>query len=215
MIRQMIDTTSKRYRLSEVNIGEFSSINGRGMSFRVKVYDAEGAGRLCLMKMTGFFGIMKMDTAVFSPTELDGPIFSSDSILLPGKEILLFELYDTTLSHPDFSGLNAVKERYANLPAYDPGEHWYDNIRLDSSDFKKGRRIHQQLEAYIAEYSSKYFDILSACESCDPEQKRSKNAEYADGLLNNGGPAVDQFRKIIGEEKTSVFLKKYMFGAMD
>ena len=31
------------------------------------------------------------------------------------------------------------------------------------------------------------------------------------GLLQNGGPAVNQFKKMLGEEKTSAFIRTCMF----
>ena len=49
------------------------------------------------------------------------------------------------------------------------------------------------------------------CPSCDPAEKNRKNAWLPEGLLANGGLAVDQFKKMIDEGKTTVFMKEYMF----
>ena len=64
------------------------------------------------------------------------------------------------------------------------------------------------------EYGEKYYELLQNCETIDPEVKKEKNAEFSGSLFNNGGPAVNQFKKMIGEEKTEEFLKRYMFCSM-
>ncbi len=210
---QVFDAISAIYELHEKDIKEYSVIKGCGMKFMVKVYDAAASGNLCVMDMTGFGGLMKMETVVFSPTEVDAPMLSSDYIKAFGKETLLLELYDTTIGHPSFAALDAVKEKYAALPAHDPGEHWYDSLRLPQSDFKKGRKLTEKFGKYSRDYAAKYFDIVKNCKPCDTDEKMKKNAVYADGLLTNGGPAVNQFKKMIGPDKTEVFLKKFMFAA--
>ena len=211
MIRIMKESAESYFRLEELNIGAFAEMKGKGMKFHTGVYDAEGAGRLCLMEMKGPAGLMHMDTGVFSPTEKDGPIFSFDYIKAAGKETLILELYDTTISHPAFADLEEVKERYAHLSPHDPGEHWYDGLRLPVSDFKGGRKITDDINSMLRDYSDMYFTLLQECAPCDPVEKKKCNAAFADGLLANGGPAVDAFRKMMGDERTEVFLSNYMF----
>lgn len=211
MIEIMKKAAGERFRLEEHGIGDYAKMKGKGMKFTTRVFDAAGAGRLCLMEMSAAAGLMRMDTGVFSPTELDGPVFSFDYIKAAGKETLFLELYDTTLSHPQFKELETVKERYAHIPAHDPGKHWYDSMRLAVSDFKKGRKIRKEVFPMMRDYSETYFRILQECDPCDPEEKKACNARFADGLLSNGGPAVDTFRKMMGDERTETFLRKYMF----
>lgn len=207
----MLLSAASRFPLKRLDIGEFADISGKGMHFHTRVYDAEGAGRLCLMEMKAFGGLMKMESAVFSPVTLDGPLFSCDMVDAMGNLTLLLELYDTTISHPAMEALGDVKAQYAALPAHDPGQHWYDSLRLPVSDFKKAKGQRPAFAACARDYNEAYFTQLSGCGVCDADEKREKNAAYAEGLLKNGGPAVDTFRKILGEEKTAAFLKRYMF----
>ena len=199
------------FPLREKDIGEFACLRGRGMAFQVKAFDAAGAGSLCLMEMRAMAGMMKMETAVFSPTGIDGPLFSMDVISAFGQDTLILELYDTTLSHPAFAALAEIKTQYASLSGYDPGEHWYDSMRLDVSDYKKGRRQSGAYDPFVRDYAQRYFALLEKCSHCSEEEKKKQNAVFTDGLLQNGGPAVNQFRKMIGEEKTAEFLRKIMF----
>ena len=42
--------------------------------------------------------------------------------------------------------------------------------------------------------------------------KKHKADQYRDGLLENGGPAVDTFLKAWGKEKTKRFFEEVLFG---
>lgn len=75
----------------------------------------------------------------------------------------------------------------------------------------KREKLQKELTEMAQEYSAAYFRRFGACEPCDPAEKKARNGAYAQGLLDNGGPAVDQFKKILGEEKTARFLKTVMF----
>ena len=209
----IFDAAAARFPLREKDPGEFALIRGKGMLFRVRLFEAPGTGSLCLMDMNAFGGLMKMETAVFSPTGRDGPLFSTDLIEAAGKDTLLLELYDTTASHPDFAALDEVRARWAWLPAHDPGEHWYDHLRLPVSDFKAGKGLLPGVADYAHDYARAYFAQLEACPLCDESEKKRLNAVYTDGMLENGGPAVNQFCKMIGREKTAEFLRRCMFCA--
>ena len=211
MNERVFTAAAAKFPLKKRDIGEFERIRGRGMEFEVKAYEAPGAGSLCLMEMRAMAGLMKMETAVFSPTGLDGPLFSTDAISAMGKDTLILELYDTTISHPDFAQLSEVKSLYSALPGYDPGEHWYDTMRLAVSDYKRDKGIAGAYDPYVRDYVLRYFDMLARCARCDEEEKKKQNAVFADGLLKNGGPAVNQFLKMLGEEKTAEFLRTVMF----
>ena len=53
---------------------------------------------------------------------------------------------------------------------------------------------------------------LELAEDCDPEAKRKANRVLPDGLLEHGGPAVDQVRKMFGEELASRLVLTHMYG---
>ena len=116
MTDTIINILRSHFDVTEHNAGEFSKIRSHGMKFDIRVYDAAGAGSLCIMNMRAMFGLMKMETAVFSPVNIDGPIFSCDLICAFGTDTLFLELYDTTLSHPGFEKLEDIKTEYSHLP---------------------------------------------------------------------------------------------------
>ncbi|MBR4807877.1 MAG: SDR family oxidoreductase [Lachnospiraceae bacterium] len=213
MKRAFIDA-KETYKLKKVQAGEFAIIKSKGMTFTTRVFDAKGAGRLFLMDMKAFGGLMKMETVTFTPTELDGPILSTDIVHAFGRSTLVLELYGPTIGSPDFGALDEVKKRYGSLPVYDPGTHPYDDFRLPQSVYKKGRGIKEETVSMAAEYIDTYFEALKNCEKADPEEKKKKNAEFTGCLFEAGGMAVDQFKKMVGEEKTREFLFKYMFHSL-
>ena len=206
-----LNEARKRWQLTEMDLGEFAQINKGVMHFHMQAYMAEGAGKLFLMDMKALGGLMKMETVTFTPIGLDGPILSGDAVWALGRSTLVLELYDTTLSHPDFKALGAIKEKYAQLPSYDPGSHSYYRFRLPESAYKKGRKIQDAVRSMAEEYGQKYLQLLQSCERVSAEEKQKKNAEFSEMLYACGGPAVNQFKKMIGEEKTKEFLVKYMY----
>ena len=211
MTDTIINILRSQFHVTNRDVGEFSNITHRGMRFDIRVYDAEDAGSLCIMNMRAMFGLMKMETAVFSPVSIDGPLLSCDLVSAFRTDTLFLELYDTTISHPKFEQLEDTKTKYSHLPDNDVGTHWYDDIRLPVSVFKKGKNMKAEFELIAGQFASSYFDELKCCNPCDENIKKELNEKYVNGLLENGGPAVDQFRKMLGDEKCERFLKTVMF----
>ena len=205
------EIAGRHFRLIRRDMGDLSRIRGKGMTFDVECFDAEGAGSICLMQMKGMAGLMSMISAAFTPSKLDGPIFSMDRIRAFGKETLLLELFDTMASRRAFPGLEEVKKKHEGLPVYEPKDAWYSGLHLPASAFYRGRGIGRELDLLVREYCEGYFSALIRCPACEPTEKNRRNAVLPEGLLAKGGPAVDQFRKMIGEEKTAVFMTQFMF----
>ena len=57
-----------------------------------------------------------------------------------------------------------------------------------------------------------YPDTAGTAAPCDPVAKKEKADFYVEGLLTNGGPCTDVFKKSIGNEKTAEVFRKYLFG---
>ena len=60
-------------------------------------------------------------------------------------------------------------------------------------------------------YFAAYRENLRRADTVDPAAKRAKTADYVDGLFSNGGPAVDQFKTLFGEETAREIFEKYVF----
>jgi hypothetical protein len=125
---------------------------------------------------------------------------------------LIFELYDTLLGNTDLSALEQVKQDAAYLPDHDLGEHWYDSIKLPVSLAKKGKKKDSPgFDATVVHYLAKFLEAARTAEDCEAGPKREKAGVYVEGLLKNGGPSTDVFKKGIGDEKTAALFRKILF----
>ena len=212
MTDKLLNLIRSKYPLVEIDAEDMGALKASGMKFTVCAYQAEGLGHISVMRASGFFGLMKMDTLIINPKEIDLPLYSYDRIYAAGNDTLIIELYDTLSQTCDFSSLNAVKAGYTDISERDHGEHWYDNIKLPESISKNGKKVHtkkldrlalEHLEAYLA--SDTPLDV-------DMCEKQRKSAYYVDGLLKNGGPSTDVFKKALGIEKTTKLFRHVLFG---
>ncbi len=215
MISKLLALLKEKYELTELEVGEFSTLKASGMKFTVSAYHAKGLGHVSVMQAKGFFGLMKMDTLMITPTDLDLPLYSYDRIYAMGNDTLIVELYDTMVNALDLSALDEVKAKYTHLAERDPGEHWYDDIKLKESISKKGKKAQtNDFDALTLEHFNAYLNA-NATEVSDKEKKQSLSARYVDGLLSQGGPSTDVFKKQLGVEKTEKLFKQVLFGTKE
>ena len=214
MIQEMLRAITERFHLNALDTGAYRTLKANGMTFRIWAFRAEGLGHVSAMTAEGFFGLMKMDTLIITPTEVDLPLFSYDRVHAMGNDTLIFELYDTLLGSPDLSGVVAVKAAAANLPDHDLGQHWYDSIKLSESLSKKGKK--PQTPAFdqtVRDYLEAFLTAAQNAPDCDnADAKREKASVYVEGLLTHGGPSTDVFKKALGEEKTADLFRRVLFG---
>ena len=215
MTDKLLDIVGKKYALSPVDVGEFARLKANGMNFTVEAYEARGLGHVSVMRAKGFFGLMKMDTLMIVPKEKDLPLYSYDRIHAMGNDTLIVELYDTLTEALELSALDEIKEKYAQLPERDPGKHWYDNIKLPQSISKKGKKAQtNDLDALMTEHFIAYLNA-PAGEVSDKTKKKELSVAYVNGLLSQGGPSTDVFKKTFGEEKTDKLFKEVLFGVAE
>ena len=139
-LKELLKIVKDGYELEPVDCSEYKGLKVSGMKFELQAFRAKGLGHVSIMSARGFFGLMKMDTLIITPEEIDLPLYSYDRILAMGNDTLITEMYDTMVSPLDFSGLDAVIVKYKHLPHRDPGSHWYDDIKLPQSISFKGKK---------------------------------------------------------------------------
>lgn len=212
MTEKLLEIIGKQFPLSEKDVAEYGQMKVNGMKFTVRAYRAKGLGHVSVMNATGFFGLMKMDTLIITPTRVDMPLLSYDRVHAMGNDTLIFELYDTFLEKQSLSSVDRIKQEYGYLAEHDLGEHWYDFLKLEQSLSKKGKKAQSvPYDGLAKKYLKAYLlDAMSAPES-DRVSKRAKADVYVEGLLTHGGPSTDVFKKGIGEEKTAELFRKYLF----
>jgi hypothetical protein len=212
MTETMLSMIAKIFPLAELSCEEYAKLKVSGMHFSIRRFSAEGLGSVSVMVAKGFFGLMKMDTLIITPTAVDIPLFSYDRVHAMGNDTLIFELYDTLLENTDLSPLEEVKAKAAYLPDHNLGAHWYDAIKLPVSLSKKGKKSHSaDFDTTAIHYLAQYLAVAKTAPNADAAPKREKAAVYVEGLLKNGGPSTDVFKKGIGPEKTAQLFRKYLF----
>ena len=212
MTDKLLGIIKEKYPLSALGAGEFAHVKANGMKFDVLSYRAEGLGHVSVMRASGFFGLMKMDTLIVNPYDKDIPLYSNDRIFAAGNDTLIVELYDTIAGKYSDFAVNTIKRQYSDLPERDPGEHWYDSIKLSSSISKKGKKKdRERFDGLTLEHFAAYL-ASGADEKFDKNVKAEKAAYYVNGLLERGGPSTDVFKKELGEKKTEKLFKEVLFG---
>lgn len=212
MTERLLDILRAKYELKEIPTDDMGTLKANGMTFAIEAYRAEGLGHVSVMRAKGFFGLMKMDTLIVNPYDIDLPLYSYDRIYAMGNDTLIVELYDTLVGPYSDAQLQAVKSEYADLQERDPGEHWYDNIKLASSISKKGKKNQQ---ARFDELALKHFELYLSDAGrpvSDLSAKQEKASYYVNGLLEKGGPSTDVFKKALGEEQTAKLFGDILFG---
>ena len=211
MTNRLLEIIKAKYPLSEIDPGDMKTLKANGMTFSIQAFSAGGLGHVSIMRAKGFFGLMKMDTLIVNPYDLDLPLYSYDRIYAAGNDTLIVELYNTLVGAYDETHLEAVKSAYHDLAERDPGSHWYDSIKLGSSISKKGKKSDSKR---FDEFTIKHFEAyLSEAQTVpDQDKKQEKAAFYVNGLLQNGGPSTDVFKKSLGNETTERLFRKILFG---
>lgn len=213
MIQNMLRAITAQYHLNAITIGEFHKMKVNGMNFEIWAFHAEGLGHVSAMTAKGFFGLMKMDTLIINPTEKDMPLFSYDRVHAMGNDTLIYELYDTILEKADLNRVEDVKTKYRQLPDHNLGEHWYDGIKLAVSLSKKGKKANTaDFDKCAMEYLDAFLADAAEADYCEPAGKKEKASVYVEGLLTNGGPSTDVFKKGLGVEKTAELFRNVLFG---
>ena len=213
MIQKLLRTVTGSFHLNAAEVGEFRKMKINGMMFHIWAFEAEGLGHVSAMSATGFCGLMKMDTLIINPTEVDMPLLSYDRVHAMGKDTLIYELYDTVTGKADLTAIANVKAAHAFLPDHDLGTHWYDSIKLAESISKKGKKSQTAaFDALTQSYMDAYLACCKAAGTCSAAAKREKSSVYVEGLLSNGGPSTDVFMKAMGPEQTAKLFRRVLFG---
>ncbi len=210
MTEELLNILNSKYTLKGIDVGEFAKMKVAGMQFSISAYQAYGLGHVSVINAKGFFNLMKMETMIIVPKEKDLPLFSFDYISAMGKNSIYIELYNTVIGCLDASPIDEVKKQFENLPDFDPGKHWYDNIKLSQSLFKKTKKKSELDKVTIAYL--KAFLSLEAEKSINEKEKNKKTSAYVCGLLEKGGPSTNVFMKHLGKEKTTKLFEKVLFG---
>lgn len=206
----VVDLFAQRGKLVAKDVTPWQTFSGKGMKFQLQSYDWEGCACVSYLSMRAFLGLMKMETLICTPYAKDLPIYSYDRIIAFGKKSLLLEVYDTQVEPVDLSTMDAVKASFKDLKDNLPKPAWYDSLRLSPSTFKEGKE--ERLAQLATAMTTAYLDLFATAHEIDHDVKTEKNRIYVEGLINNGGPAINAVRGMIGDEAAETLFRRFLFG---
>lgn len=211
LLDDLLELINEKYKLAPIDTSEYDGLKVSGMIFDIKAYEAAGLGHVSTMAAKGFLGLMKMDTLIIVPKDIDLPLFSYDRIKAMGKETLIIELYDTCLEKCNLKSLQNIVDNENAFTKYETEGRWYDSIKLpESIGFKGKKKDSEMFDAISLDYLQAFLSVYAEPVT-DLEAKSAKSAAYVDGLLWHGGPSTDVFVKSIGKEKTTNLFKDVLF----
>jgi hypothetical protein len=206
----VVDLFAQRGNLVAKEVSPWQTFSGKGMKFQLQSYDWDDCACVSYLTMRAFLGLMKMETLICTPYTKDLPIYSYDKIIAFGKKSLLLEVYDTQVEPVDLSSMDAVKESYKDLKDKQPKPAWYDSLRLSPSIFKEGKE--ERLVQLATAMTTAYLDLFATAREVDRAVKTERNRTYVEGLISNGGPAINAVRGMIGDEAAETLFRRFLFG---
>ena len=210
----VLSELNKYFRVTERDTGAYHHLRKSGMKFMISSYVIEGFGSMSVIEMSAMLGLMKMESFILTAETKDLPLYNGDYIQAMGRCTLLQEFYDTMISPlpaEDADEFRRVKETYGNLPPYSTEPHWYDSIRYDFTLGAVDKSLKTRKEEITLAYLTAYLHAAEHASAADPSAKKAKTKAYVDGLFAHGGPAVNQFRKLFGEDTSQEIFEKYVF----
>ncbi len=206
----VVDLFAQRGKLVAKDVSPWQTFSGKGMKFQLQSYGWDDCACVSYLSMRAFLGLMKMETLICTPYTKDLPIYSYDKIIAFGKKSLLLEVYDTQVEPVDLSSMDAVKESYKDLKDKQPKPAWYDSLRLSPSIFKEGKE--ERLVQLATAMTTAYLDLFATAREVDRAVKTERNRTYVEGLISNGGPAINAVRGMIGDEAAETLFRRFLFG---
>lgn len=206
----------KEFKLTKKDVGDLAVLKKKGMRFETEAYSAEGLGHVCFLSLKAPLGMMRMETVVICPENRDVPLVNLDAVRAFGRDTQIVELYNTELQ-PMAEGAMApyakAKEKDADIPDYESGEHWYDALRYPESYAKVGKGFAERLSDTACEMLKLWLGQAKEAEFIDSPEKKAKIKDFAETLYEKGGPAVDTFVKLFGREVARRMVVGAMYGA--
>ncbi len=205
----------ERYEVKETDLKENALLKKAGMKFAMRSFEVADLGHFFIMDMTGMLGAMNMETCVLAVETRKVPLVNIDYVNAMGKESMMAEYYDLAedvLPEGFPEKFEALKKADSALEDYPAEEQWYNKYLLPFTYRKKGKKARDHFLQVAAKEADLFLDMTEKAEAADPEERKKITLSFTQGLLDEGGPAINSFVKLFGREKTEEVVKKCMYG---
>lgn len=190
--------------------------------FKIQVNSMSGdrMARVNSLDATMFL-FMKMFTLMIRPDyKYNLPVLSVDFIFIGKKRVYVIEVIDPAKIDDENKSAHYEKMK-ACMPKVEgfeegPVRDWYKEFITDFSIHIKATQDDDDLLFDIYKiYLEAYLDMTDNAQALAPEMSEKIKAgleKYVDTLLREGGPAVEVFKKMLGEEGQREYVRTVMFG---
>lgn len=160
-IEDGLNILNHSYTINEIDCGQFSNLQIQNIVYNIKQYEIVGVGNLLLMESKDS-SELQMLTFVITPYYKNLPLFSSDYLFIGEKRNFLVEYYDlvkekNSLYNAYLDKLQAIKDKYADLPDMKLKECWYDSLKTVC--IAKKLQVHRMI-SYSQFLMKIYIDLL-------------------------------------------------------
>ena len=210
---------NNNYKLKELDCGCFSNLKIQNIVYNIKQYDIVGVGNLLMMESKDSTEL-QMFSFVITPYYKNLPLFSSDYLFMKEKRSFLVEYYDLVKDkdlhyNTYINKLEAIKDKYADLPEMKLKECWYDSLKtvciakrtLITQDNDMFSIFNENLHTFID--TELKTSILS---ENDRKVKWQITKDYVDKLIDIDGVSTNVFKNTLGAETTRKFFHDVFFG---
>lgn len=220
MIEKGTEIIKKEYELEEIDIGDFKKVKiYYVLPFNSKIYKIDTLGIVSIMTMN--VGIMEMLTFNINPYYKDLPQLTIDYTITFNTRKLFVEIYDFMINkdaqdYKDFlQKIEDLNTTYSDLDDFTSDEAWYNSylagtVKKSGSLMQDKRllNIFSDVITYYIEYAKKSPELNQQ----DVKKKYDLTKDFSDKLVENGGIAIDNFKKTLGDDKTKEFLGNVLYG---
>lgn len=213
-IKNAFESSNGIYKVTDTTVPEYATMKYPKllpmMKFTTKRYRVAGFGSVMVMSTKAMGGLMKLLTVSFTPFEgADMPFLLIDCMSMKKKKLAYVEYYDCTSKALDFENLNALCEKYRNVPDYDEKPAWYVKERMKCSLIKGGSNVNEDdLLSIVKESFSLYMNLTQGITRADKNIEGLK--KFQNRMLTEGNPSEGTMSKVLGKEGQEVFFKSYV-----
>lgn len=198
--------------LKSLNITPWWHVSSNNRRYSIEAYDLGTFAHICTITMKSFLSFHRAESVTCVPYAKDFPILYIEYERHFNEETLNVDFFDTLLEPIDLYPLTDIKRSAARLPEYVMQSHWFDSLRLEPSDAKKGKHITNQLVDYVQRVIRTYSAMFPLRTICDEKAKQARNEDLVNGLVVKGSPTVNFFKQSLGNKDVEKFLRSAVFG---
>ena len=115
--------------------------------------------------------------------------------------------------HPEMkSDQSAERRDQPGMKSDQSAQYWFDEIRYPCSFKESGKGKTERFNQVASSYIQTFLSQIERAMPCNPDEKRIRNQQFAETLYAQGGPAVNQIKKLFGDDAARRLVVQYMYG---